>query len=689
MEDTIPDLEYLTYSTPKDQPKIAEHGLSYPGFSVVFIHTYTLPDYMELYVPESNKTGNVPESTKTGSTGDEDKKAIALSPENPLMYEDQRIEKMMFVSQSDDCRLVYLDDGNSLFKNKPLSHKVLLEADADQDREKMMIFSDDSVYRFSMCGFDFHMPIRSKKDTEGTYDFSPLDLEGKVHVEVSLFFGNTVSVTYKFYFNGKDASIKKPLEEGEDGDAVKCDATTDHIIALVSSFLSAEYWNDKDNDINLGKRFIAKNFWLDPFGDVLDEENRKDLNLEGPDRVFDEIMLRYKRHLYRHHTAYSLNATRDQISDEEKKVAKDNVEVQRLREKIKVIKDPTETETETETETRVLEQRRNTDMLSVENDHHYAMVDIWETVKHVETYVDENTELDLFSKDRPNKLTEAEIVRHIKDHHKPELIGLMTLYPCEWPYREDEAYADVCGDSIAIDSDDLVLVGSHMAVVIGTYGRRGSESSGVDWKSVLENRDKYHVAWPEFLLILQFVLAKKHIINQMKDKMIELALEFKRGDTEEDLSGKNSDFMLDVSRQLLQLDIVKYARFASHRVMYDRTMKRLNLEHDLQSVREISDMLNDNIQNISDNRAVKSDHLLNGVLLTMSIMAGCELLFQESRFDFADKLFCIDGPWNTLVAAALIAVIAVVIFFGVTLLIRKYIAPYLKMRERKKKNKLQ
>ncbi len=659
MDDKKPELEFKTYVRPEDEPAITTHGLAYPGFSVVFLHTFSLPDMLELYLPVK--------ADEKPAEGKDTKKEKTPTVSDPLIYMDQRIEKMMFVSQKDNDQLRHLD------YHKPFSRKQRLErpmivksAPVSETVSPVRIFNDDSVCRFAMNGFDFHMPIRSKKDTNGEYDFSPVDLEGHVNVEVSLFFGNTVSVAYKFYFNGKNACILDPLDRYEEGKPSECDASTDHIIALVSSFLSAEYWTAEDNgdgDINLKKRFVAKKFWLDKDGDIIEnEKDHKDVPLEGPGRVFDEILMRYKKYLYKHHTAYSEKTTREQMDEEEAKLKEDKQDTPDV---------------------------NKHDRYSVENDNHYAMVDIWETVKHVETDEDDPTEYNLFSRGRPEKLTEAEMVRHIKEHHKAELIGLMTLYPCEWPYREDEAYADVCGDSIAIDSDDLVLVGSHMAVVIGTYGRRGSESPGVDWKSVLANRDKYHVAWPEFLLILQFVLAKKHIVSMMKEKMIELALEFKRGDTEEDLSGKNSDFMLDVSRQLLQLDIVKYARFASHRVMYDRTMKRLNLEHDLQSVREISDMLNDNIQNISDHRAVKSDHLLNGVLLAMSIMAGCELLFQDSRFDFASELLHIDGPWNTMVAAVLIAAIAVVIFFGFTLLIKKYIQPYFKMRRRKKKNRLQ
>jgi Holliday junction resolvase RusA-like endonuclease len=98
----------------------------------------------------------------------------------------------------------------------------------------------------------------------------------------------------------------------------------------------------------------------------------------------------------------------------------------------------------------------------------------------------------------------------------------MTMYPAEWPYRAAEAYDHVCGGNIAIDTDDLVLAGSHMVVVIGTYGRRGDGVDGVNWEKVMRERRFYHVSWEEYLLIVQFVLAKKFSFNNAIDTLLKL-----------------------------------------------------------------------------------------------------------------------------------------------------------------------
>jgi hypothetical protein len=306
----------------------------------------------------------------------------------------------------------------------------------------------------------------------------------------------------------------------------------------------------------------------------------------------------------------------------------------------------------------------------VVNDHHYAMVDIWENVKHP-VELEDGTEEDLFSKFRHPKLSEAEIVNHIRDYHKPELIGLMSLYPGEWPYRDSNSYDEVCGENVAIDTDDHVMVGSNMAVVIGTYGRRSDEvkqgniaeeandgsqvtKQGVDWQKHLQERARYHVSWPEYLMILQMVLAKKYVIGFAKDQMIDVVLEARDKEAEE-LIAKNADLGMRLSRQIIQLDMVKYSKFASHKVMFDRTTRRMALDDELAKLREVTDMVDNSLRNLSDYKAMKSDFLLNIILVIVSVASTFELLFQNAEMPFLNY-FNIDStgmaPWLVLIVAS-------------------------------------
>ena len=367
-------------------------------------------------------------------------------------------------------------------------------------------------------------------------------------------------------------------------------------------------------------------------GGEVPEADRVDLCMREGGRAFDKIAIRYKKYLYNNYTSY-----REGLSFEE------------MREH---------------------EHFRKKHGVSVVNDHHYAMVDIWENVKHP-VGLEDGSEEDLFSKFRHPKLSEAEIVNHIRDYHKPELIGLMSLYPGEWPYRDSNSYDEVCGENIAIDTDDHVMVGSNMAVVIGTYGRRSDEvkqgniseeandgsqvaKQGVDWQKHLQERARYHVSWPEYLMILQMVLAKKYVIGFAKDQMIDVALEARDKEAEE-LIAKNADLGMRLSRQIIQLDMVKYSKFASHKVMFDRTTRRMALDDELAKLREVTDMVDNSLRNLSDYKAMKSDFLLNIILVIVSVASTFELLFQNAEMPFL-AYFDIDStgmaPWLVLIVAS-------------------------------------
>ncbi len=610
------------------------HGLAFPSFSVVFIQTFSIHGNLEFTLPlkyvreDYNKiVGRIEEEAESTKVF----KSVAEYLGEPIVYMNQNIERQIFVMSGEEDALVQ----KKLCGDKWISSGILTKRymkplgkrDKSPEDSRIWRFPKKAVYRFSLRGFDFNMPLRPTDEE----DFEPIDLHGHANVEMSLFFGNTVSLTYRFFFDGYSAHIT----DAEDG-TKKVDACTDHVIALLSTYLGAEYWSadseDGASNINLESTFIARNFWIDEDGEEVPEADRVDLCMREGGRAFDKIALRYKKYLYNNYTSY-----REGLSFED------------MREH---------------------EHFRKKHGVSVVNDHHYAMVDIWENVKHP-VELEDGTEEDLFSKFRHPKLSEAEIVNHIRDYHKPELIGLMSLYPGEWPYRDSNSYDEVCGENVAIDTDDHVMVGSNMAVVIGTYGRRSDEvkqgniaeeandgsqvtKQGVDWQKHLQERARYHVSWPEYLMILQMVLAKKYVIGFAKDQMIDVALEARDKEAEE-LIAKNADLGMRLSRQIIQLDMVKYSKFASHKVMFDRTTRRMALDDELAKLREVTDMVDNSLRNLSDYKAMKSDFLLNIILVIVSVASTFELLFQNAEMPFLDY-FDIDStgmaPWLVLIVAS-------------------------------------
>lgn len=564
------------------------HGLEIPGFSAVFIQTFSIKRELQFLLPDCY-VRHLP--------GDEDY----------VFHKD----KFIYEEKADALAIPIVPMGRSIEKQI-----FVLRNEGKSPDEK-------NVRRFSLRGFDFEMPIEPEED-----EIEPRLLKCHVNVEMSLFFGNTVSITYRFLFNGHSGTLSAPVG-------------IDHIIALLSTWLGAEYWSRDVNEscedgasrtnINLEGDFKVENLFLSELGDPLEEGVC--LPMGSGERGFGKIAVRYKRFIYRCCTRLSKS-----LSGEEKA---------KFRKCLK------------------------TTPVSIVNDSRFAMVDLWEDIRHP---LPDGT--DLFSNDRPDRMTEAQIVSHIRDFHKPELIGLMTLYPGEWPYRDAEAYDDVCGENIAIDTDDLVLVNSNMSIVLGTYGRRGDgqetagtvEKKGVNWAEHLKERARYHVSWPEYLLILQMVLAKKYVIGRANDVLIDATLSAS-STSSLDLIGQNAKLSMRLSRMVLQLDVVKYSKFASHKVMFDRTTRRLNLDNDLDRLNEMMSMVDSSLHNLSDFKSMKSDFVLNFILAIISVASTFELFFQQSEMPFLTYF----GIQSSHLAAVVVMVVACVTIFGILLVISKTI----------------
>ena len=464
--------------------------------------------------------------------------------------------------------------------------------------------SDDkkNIRRYEFSDFNFELTLNEPYD---------LKMEGKVKVEMALFFGHTVSISYRFVFDGDACRLSK-------------EASTDHIIALLSSHLSAEHWSrnkdQEETDINLEvNNFFVSGLYLDQDGRFNNNPSEYE-SISGEGRVFDMVSRRFKNFVN-----YSCTRFKPNLEGDEK---------------------------------RMYFKRLSNSHNDSHRDFHYAMVDIWENVMHPL-----NDGSDLFDNERKDRLTEAQIVNHIRDFHKPELIGLMTLYPGEWPYRDPEAYDECCGGNIAIDTDDLVLVNSNVCVVIGTYGRRGKDSP-VDWEEHLKERSKYHVSWPEYLLILEMVLAKKYVIGYASDKLIDSTLEIDTLSSTE-IIAHNASLGMRLSRMELQLDVVKYSKFMSHKVMFDRTTERLDVDKDTERLNSLMEVVDNSLHNLSDYKSMRSDFILNFILALISVASTFELFFQNTEMPFLAYFGIEDNHF----AAVFVWVVATVTFFGLLLVV--------------------
>ena len=221
--------------------------LTYPGFSVVFIQTFSIHHTKEFVLPKEAEAQRETE------------------------YKDYDEERQVYIEKADALKVpiawVERDIENQIFvlpKNAPVH---------------------GNVRRYSLRGFDFTMPIIPAED-EAIYEAT---LKGHCNVEMNLFFGHTVSITYRFLFDGHACTLSKPV-------------VTDHIIAFLSNWLSAEFWSKEEGgektSIDYETHFAVDAIWLDADGNPLQEP--ESIAHLGTGRSFDAIALRYKNFLYQH-----------------------------------------------------------------------------------------------------------------------------------------------------------------------------------------------------------------------------------------------------------------------------------------------------------------------------------------------------------------------------------------------------
>lgn len=256
-------------------------------------------------------------------------------------------------------------------------------------------------------------------------------------------------------------------------------------------------------------------------------------------------------------------------------------------------------------------------------DLNYVYVDIWEDVAH--------------SSGRFRYMPEPEIISHIYRSHRRELVGLMSFYPYEWPYRTEESFRDVCGENVAIDTDDLILVNQNMCVVFGTYGLRG-KNAPTDWKEHLEERDYYHVSWPEYLLMLEMVLAKKYTIGAVSEQYLSRSRQVSSLKSTRRQIEQNGREGLTATGILLQLDAVKYSRYISHKIMFERTTARLEVEQKLRELDETMARIDKSLVNISEMRKLQQSVLLNVVLGVISAASLFGILFERVELPFLEHI---------------------------------------------------
>ena len=132
-----------------------------------------------------------------------------------------------------------------------------------------------------------------------------------------------------------------------------------------------------------------------------------------------------------------------------------------------------------------------------------------------------------------------------------------------------------------------------------------------------------------------------------------------------ELIARNAELSMRLSRMVLQLNVVKYSKFMSHKVMFDRTTRRLDIENDQKRLIKLMEMVDNSLHNISDYKSVRSDFVLNFILAIISVVSTFEILFQDVNLPFVEYI----GLTSSKTAAILVWFVAALACFGLLLLL--------------------
>ena len=236
----------------------------------------------------------------------------------------------------------------------------------------------------------------------------------------------------------------------------------------------------------------------------------------------------------------------------------------------------------------------------------------------------------------------------------------------------EHSYTDVCGRNIAIDTDDLVLSNQNVTLVIGTYGKRG-EGASTDWQKHLAIRETYHVCWPEYLAIVEIILAKKQIIGYAIGKYVEVEL----GEAvQQPASGRESAMQMlgrirdnallsaKTTSLLRRLDPMRHLRFVAHKHMFTLTQEQLGVNEDEHYLQEITERIDRSLSNANDSLERYQSQRSNRILMVISLATLFGVLLQNKEVPlftqfFSEQTGLLSGAFFVLVTLAIIAVVTI------------------------------
>ena len=423
-----------------------------------------------------------------------------------------------------------------------------------------------------------------------------IHLHGKCKIKVAIFFERTVSITYRFVFDNNSCFTDRAFN-------------TESVIRFLSEYLLNTHFQQPLEEDDFDEKYFCKlyNLPINQWG-----ENAQNEKFSTYYDVIDHIALRYKRHVL----LTMFRPGREFMDFGDRSLA---------------------------------------ESISTAKDQKYALVDIWDDVVHP---LPDGS--DLFSKAQYG-LNETEVFNHLKDSHKKELIGLMTTFE-NWKERSEDIFYTACGEDVSSGAYSYALVGDNVSVLFNLNHRAMESNDQYGFLDHLNddiNKRKYGLSWPQYLLILQFLLAKKSIIQHASRVILNNTVRQTGDNKISQLLKKNQDINFRMAKSMLQYDAVQYVYNPDIKLV-ERISNRLEVDKERHFFEHNMEIIDKSLRNIKDEISSSREISMNIILGIVSVISAFQLFFVGTRMPFLNDFWHIESG---TIGALIITIVAAISIF--------------------------
>jgi hypothetical protein len=126
---------------------------------------------------------------------------------------------------------------------------------------------------------------------------------------------------------------------------------------------------------------------------------------------------------------------------------------------------------------------------------------------------------------------------------------------------------------------------------------------------------------------------------------------------------RNTQLEMEITNLLMNLDAVDYSKFISHKIMFDRTTKRLDIDKDLSDLQQVLKRTENALKNVSTLQELEQSQNMNIILFVVSVASLAQIIMSEPKVPLLEKFnlgWLAGGLGHTIVSLTiLLAVVAI------------------------------